>query len=133
MQRKRRFRGGGTSELSILRRELREGSLQSILGGSSRLVPSSTSDPDPLLSSFIHNTPLANEILDVQPFSSIKQSSKKESTLENSSERYGASLLLFLFLFLSSSQMPIPMCITLVPWSFLIFVSLIVCLCGKPD
>ncbi|WMV09860.1 hypothetical protein MTR67_003245 [Solanum verrucosum] len=87
VQRRRRFRRGGTSALSILRRELREGSLQSILGGSSRLVSSSTTDPDPLLSSFIHNTPLANEIPDAQPLSSIKQSSKKESTLENSSER----------------------------------------------
>ncbi|TMW88690.1 hypothetical protein EJD97_018232 [Solanum chilense] len=87
VQRRRRFRRGGTSALSILRRELREGSLQSILGGSSHLVSSSTTDPDPLLSSFIHNTTLANEIPDVQPLSSIKQSSKKESTLENSSER----------------------------------------------
>ncbi|XP_059280759.1 protein DEHYDRATION-INDUCED 19 homolog 4-like [Lycium ferocissimum] len=87
VQRKRRCRRGGTSALSILRRELREGSLQSILGGSSRLVSSSTTEPDPLLSSFIHNTPLANEIPDVQPLSSAKQSSKTESTLENSSER----------------------------------------------
>ncbi|KAJ8573911.1 hypothetical protein K7X08_010422 [Anisodus acutangulus] len=87
VQRKRRFRRGGTSALSILRRELREGSLQSILGGSSRLVSSSTTDADPLLSSFIHNTPLANEIPDVQPLSSTKQSSKKEIILENSSER----------------------------------------------
>lgn len=87
VQRKRRFRRGGTSALSIVRRELREGNLQSILGGSSRLISSSTTDPDPLLSSFIHNSPLANEITDVQPLSSIKQSSKKESTVENSSER----------------------------------------------
>ena len=87
VQRKRRCRRGGTSALSILRRELREGSLQSILGGSSRLVSSSTTEPDPLLSSFIHNTPLANEIPDVQPLSSAKKSSKTESALENSSER----------------------------------------------
>ncbi|KAK4338909.1 hypothetical protein RND71_040371 [Anisodus tanguticus] len=87
VQRKRRFRRGGTSALSILKRERREGSLQSILGGSSRLVSSSTTDPDPLLYSFIHNTTLANEIPDVQPLSSTKQSSEKESTPENSSER----------------------------------------------
>lgn len=87
VQRRRRFRRGGTSALSILRRELREGNLQSILGGSSRLISSSTTDPDPLLSSFIHNTPLANEIPDVQPLSCTKLSSKQESTLENSSER----------------------------------------------
>lgn len=87
VQRKRRFHRGGSSALSILRRELREGSLQSMLRGSSRLVSSSTTDPDPLLSSFIHNTPSANEIPDVQPLSSIEQSSKQESTLENSSGR----------------------------------------------
>lgn len=58
-----------------------------MLRGSSRLVSSSTTDPDPLLSSFIHNTPSANEIPDVQPLSSIEQSSKQESTLENSSGR----------------------------------------------
>ncbi|XP_009777963.1 protein DEHYDRATION-INDUCED 19 homolog 4 [Nicotiana tabacum] len=87
VQHRRRFRRGGTSALSILRRELREGNLQSILGGSSRLVSSSTTDPDPLLSSFIHNTPLANEIPDVQPLPCTKQSSKQESTLENSYER----------------------------------------------
>ncbi|PHU29999.1 Protein DEHYDRATION-INDUCED 19 -like protein 3, partial [Capsicum chinense] len=87
VQRKRRFRRGGTSALSSLRRELREGNLQSIIGGSSRLVSSSTTDPDPLLSSFIHSTPLANEINYVQPLSSITQSSKEDSTLENTSER----------------------------------------------
>ncbi|KAK4359867.1 hypothetical protein RND71_022096 [Anisodus tanguticus] len=59
----------------------------SILGGSSRLVSSSGTDPDTLLFSFINNIPLANEILDVQPLSSTKQSFKKESTLENSFER----------------------------------------------
>ncbi|CAN4091626.1 unnamed protein product [Withania somnifera] len=87
VQRKRRFRRGGASALSILRRELREGCLQSILGESSHLVSSSTTDPDPLLSSFIHNTPLANETPDVQPLSSIKQNSKRDSTLENSFEK----------------------------------------------
>ncbi|GFQ04718.1 protein dehydration-induced 19 [Phtheirospermum japonicum] len=41
------------STLSLLRKELREGNLHSIFGGSSCVVPSSNVAPDPLLSSFI--------------------------------------------------------------------------------
>lgn len=57
IQRKRRLRrGGSNSTLSILKRELREGNLQSVLGGSSFLIQSSLdTEPDPLLSSFIYN------------------------------------------------------------------------------
>ncbi|KAE8684082.1 Protein DEHYDRATION-INDUCED 19 [Hibiscus syriacus] len=46
-------RSGSHSMLSVLRKELREGNLQSLFGGSSCIVPSSNSVPDPLLSSFI--------------------------------------------------------------------------------
>ncbi|KAK4493490.1 hypothetical protein RD792_005881 [Penstemon davidsonii] len=55
MQRKRKSRKAGShSTLSLLRRELREGNLQSLFGGgSSCLVSSSNAAPDPLLSSFI--------------------------------------------------------------------------------
>jgi hypothetical protein len=54
MQRKRKSRKGGShSTLSLLKRELREGTLQSLLGNSSCIVSSSTAAPDPLLSSFI--------------------------------------------------------------------------------
>ncbi|KEH24496.1 putative protein dehydration-induced 19 [Medicago truncatula] len=60
MQRKRKSRKGGSySTLSLLRKELREGNLQSLLGGSSRIVSSSNVAPDPLLSSFI--LPVADE------------------------------------------------------------------------
>ncbi|KAL4583149.1 hypothetical protein LXL04_007714 [Taraxacum kok-saghyz] len=47
---KRRLRrGGSNSTLSILKRELREGNLQSVLGGSSFLIQSSMdTEPDPL-------------------------------------------------------------------------------------
>lgn len=57
VQRKRRLRRvGSNSTLSILKKELREGNLQSVLGGSSFLIQSSmNTDPDPLLSSFIYN------------------------------------------------------------------------------
>ncbi|XP_011011323.1 PREDICTED: protein DEHYDRATION-INDUCED 19 homolog 4-like [Populus euphratica] len=54
VQRKRRLRrGGANSAFSILRKELREGSLQSLLGGSLCFVLSSNIELDPLLSPFI--------------------------------------------------------------------------------
>jgi hypothetical protein len=56
MQRKRKSRKAGShSTLSMLRRELREGTLQSLFGGSSCIVSSTgaAAAPDPLLSSFI--------------------------------------------------------------------------------
>ncbi|KAM0064353.1 putative drought induced 19 type, zinc-binding protein [Helianthus debilis subsp. tardiflorus] len=54
MQQKRRSRKGSSlSTLSLLRRELREGNLQSLFGGSSYLGQSANAAPDPLLSSFI--------------------------------------------------------------------------------
>ncbi|NP_001351791.1 protein DEHYDRATION-INDUCED 19-like [Cicer arietinum] len=60
MQRKRKSRKGGSySTLSLLKKEMREGSLQSLLGGSSCIVSSSSVAPDPLLLSFI--APVADE------------------------------------------------------------------------
>lgn len=60
MQRKRKLRKGGSySTLSLIRKELREGNLQSLFGGSSCVLSSSNTTPDPLLSSFI--SPLADE------------------------------------------------------------------------
>ncbi|XP_055814267.1 protein DEHYDRATION-INDUCED 19 homolog 4-like [Solanum dulcamara] len=89
VQRKRRFRrGGSNSTLSIIRKELREGSLQSILRGSSHLVPSTTADPDPLLSSFISSSASVDEPSEVQPLSSaLAACSTQESTVENLSDR----------------------------------------------
>lgn len=63
MQRRRRFRRGSSgahSTLSLLRKELREGNLQSIFGGSSFTIAPSNAAPDPLLSSFITNLPVAD-------------------------------------------------------------------------
>ncbi|XP_019428034.1 PREDICTED: protein DEHYDRATION-INDUCED 19 homolog 3-like [Lupinus angustifolius] len=79
MQRKRRSRKSGYySTLSLLRKELREGNLQSLFGGSSCIVSSSNAAPDPLLSSFI--SPLANEPASYQPqFHTETRSSKKNS------------------------------------------------------
>ncbi|XP_076957874.1 protein DEHYDRATION-INDUCED 19 homolog 4-like [Bidens hawaiensis] len=57
VQRKRRLRrGASNSTYSVLKKELREGNLHSILGGSSFLgMPAVNTDPDPLLSSFMYN------------------------------------------------------------------------------
>ncbi|CAK9328421.1 unnamed protein product [Citrullus colocynthis] len=50
MQRKRKSRKGGShSTLSLLRKELQEGNLQSLFGGSSCLLTSSNAAADPLL------------------------------------------------------------------------------------
>lgn len=88
VQRKRRYRRGGSgTPLSILKRELREGNLQSLLGGSSSLIPSSTSQPDSLLSSFIFNPPAVDEPLTVQPVSSNEARTHRNGTAEDLSKR----------------------------------------------
>lgn len=84
MQRKRKSRKAGShSTLSLLRKELREGNLQSLFGGSSYLVSSSSTAPDPLLSSFI--VPMADELVDSQSHSSadstMLKKGKDETTL----------------------------------------------------
>ncbi|VVA24650.1 PREDICTED: DEHYDRATION-INDUCED [Prunus dulcis] len=84
--RKRKFRRGSNSTFSILRKELREGSLQALLGGSSFLVSSNT-EADPLLSSFIYNPPTVDEDVSAQPDPLVEASFVKESTKEEFSER----------------------------------------------
>ncbi|KAK8620219.1 hypothetical protein V6N13_066700 [Hibiscus sabdariffa] len=84
MQRKRRSRKGGShSTLSLLRKELREGNLQSLFGGSS--IVSSNSAPDPLLSSFI--LPMVDDFVSVQPHFSRETKTTKKSSDVNKSER----------------------------------------------
>lgn len=96
VQRKRKFRRGSNSTFSILRKELREGSLQALLGGSSFPFSSNT-EPDPLLSSFIYNAP--DEHASEQPHPLVEAPFMKESTKEESSERYEHwhDMLLLLF------------------------------------
>ncbi|PIA61206.1 hypothetical protein AQUCO_00300618v1 [Aquilegia coerulea] len=80
MQRKKRFRKGGSqSNLSLLRKELRDGNLQALLGGSGSVVSSSNAAPDPLLSSFMYNLPMFEEPKSVQPCASAEASSIKKS------------------------------------------------------
>ncbi|KAH9683687.1 protein DEHYDRATION-INDUCED 19 [Citrus sinensis] len=89
IQRKRRLRRGGpNSTFSLLRKELRDGNLQSLLGGSSCFVSSSNTEADPLLSSFIFNTPKVDEPLSVQPLSITEPTLVKESSNENLHERH---------------------------------------------
>ncbi|KAG5075961.1 hypothetical protein JHK84_057192 [Glycine max] len=77
--RKRKSRKGGSySTLSLLRKELREGNLQSLFGGSSCIV--SSSNADPLLSSFI--LPLANEHASSQPHLHTETRSSKKCSDE---------------------------------------------------
>ncbi|KAK9219240.1 hypothetical protein WN943_007881 [Citrus x changshan-huyou] len=79
LQRKRKSRRGGShSTLSLLRKELREGNLQSLFGGSSCIVSSSNAAADPLLSSFI--LPVADDSVSGQsPFATAANSAKKSS------------------------------------------------------
>ncbi|XP_047981034.1 protein DEHYDRATION-INDUCED 19 homolog 3-like isoform X2 [Salvia hispanica] len=86
MQRKRKSRKSGShSTLSLLRRELREGNLQSLFGGSSCIVSSSNAAPDPLLSSFI--LPMVEDYESVPSHSSAETTTTKKSTTECTSER----------------------------------------------
>lgn len=86
MQRKRKSRKGGShSTLSLLRKELQEGNLQSLFGGSSCLITSSAA-PDPLLSSFI--LPLADDYgSSVQPHLLAESGSVMSNSQDKLSER----------------------------------------------
>lgn len=87
MQRKRKSRKSGShSTLSLLRRELREGNLQSLFGGSSCIVSSNNAAPDPLLSSFI--LPMVEDYESIVPsHSSAESTTAKKSTTGSISER----------------------------------------------
>uniref|UniRef100_A0A2P2IX37 Uncharacterized protein MANES_03G200800 n=2 Tax=Rhizophora mucronata TaxID=61149 RepID=A0A2P2IX37_RHIMU len=88
VQRKRRLRkGGSNSPFSILKKELRDGSLQSLLKGSSFFISSSNAEPDPLLSSFIFNPPCPNSTQSIDSISSVEASSIKSSTNDEIQER----------------------------------------------
>lgn len=84
VQRKRRYKRGSNSTLALLRKELREGNLQSFIGGSSYLGSSST-EADPLLSSFMYHPPQVDEPPVVQPPS--QDFSMKKSSVDDFPER----------------------------------------------
>ncbi|KAK1434481.1 hypothetical protein QVD17_00224 [Tagetes erecta] len=78
-------KGGSMSTLSLLRRELREGNLQSIFGGSSYLAQSTNVAPDPLLSSFI--LPIGDDLGGTQSNASAEAVAVTKSISEKTSER----------------------------------------------
>ncbi|KZV52872.1 protein DEHYDRATION-INDUCED 193 [Dorcoceras hygrometricum] len=86
MQRKRKSRKSGSySTLSFLRRELKEGNLQSLFGGSASSVSAANAAPDPLLSSFI--LPMGQDIDSVPSNTSTESVSVDKSTTDSISER----------------------------------------------
>lgn len=87
MQRKRRVKKGvSSSTFSLFRKELKEGALQSLLGGSS-YIASSNSEPDTLLSSFVFNPVVADEAVSVQSSPSIEAAPVKGSSKDDFLER----------------------------------------------
>ncbi|KAK4477632.1 hypothetical protein RD792_016870 [Penstemon davidsonii] len=76
-------KGGSNLSLSALRKELREGNLESFLGGSS----TSHTEPDPLLTSFIYNPSVVDEPHIIQPLSSIEDRSIEKCSVEDLTER----------------------------------------------
>lgn len=87
MQRKRKSRKNGShSTLSLLRKELQEGNLQTLFGGSSCILSSSNVAPDPLLSSFI--LPMADDIVISQSQSSADTSAANKVREEIVLERH---------------------------------------------
>ncbi|WJX13336.1 hypothetical protein P8452_03734 [Trifolium repens] len=87
VQRKRKSRKGGSySTLSLLRKELREGNLQSLFGGSQCIVSSSNAAPDPLLDSFI--SPLGHESVSSQSHAHNETRSSKKISDETVSRSH---------------------------------------------
>ncbi|ANM65270.1 Protein dehydration-induced 19 C-terminal [Arabidopsis suecica] len=90
MHRKRKPRRGGSySTLSILRREFPDGNFQSLFGGSSCIVSSSSSSnvaADPLLSSFI--SPIADGFFTTESCISAETGPVKKTTIQCLPEQY---------------------------------------------
>lgn len=80
---KRRYRRGGSGSAFSL---LRKGALQSLFGGSSYAVPSN-STPDPLLSSFIHNSVVADESPSLMSCPSVEANPVRDSSKDDLLER----------------------------------------------
>ncbi|XP_038979118.1 LOW QUALITY PROTEIN: protein DEHYDRATION-INDUCED 19 homolog 2-like [Phoenix dactylifera] len=95
MQYRRRFRRGSPgshSMLSLLRKDLREGNLQSLLGGSSYMAPPSAAAPDPFCQSLIYTLPVAEAIKEMYNESLDEGSLVNKSLDEKVAERVEPSL-----------------------------------------
>ncbi|PKA46177.1 Protein dehydration-induced 19 like 2 [Apostasia shenzhenica] len=91
LQHRRRLRKGSSglhSTLNFLRKELRDGSLQSLLGGDSYSTAPSHAAPDPLLMSFISNVPGADSSREIEPesFDEGLEKTSEEKVVECSSQ-----------------------------------------------
>ncbi|KAL4339624.1 hypothetical protein GQ457_08G009500 [Hibiscus cannabinus] len=85
VQRKRKsHKAGSHLTLSLPRKELREGNLQALLGGSC-IMSSSNSAPDPLSSSFV--LPMVGDFVSVQPHFFRETITTEDSSDVNKSER----------------------------------------------
>ncbi|KAK1387521.1 Protein DEHYDRATION-INDUCED 19 like [Heracleum sosnowskyi] len=82
--RRRNYRKG--SPLAFIRKEMREGNLHNLAGGSNWAAAANTK-ADPLLSSFMYNPPTNDEQTSTEPRSSEKAPSVEETTIQSSSER----------------------------------------------
>ncbi|VAH18384.1 unnamed protein product [Triticum turgidum subsp. durum] len=94
MQRRRRVRkvsSGSHSLLSLLRKDLRDGSLQSFLGGSSYVSNPPAAAPDPFLQSLICSLPVAEPSKDFRSDSSDKTFLLNKFPDEKIVERYVTS------------------------------------------
>lgn len=99
MQRRRRVRkmsSGSHSLLSLLRKDWRDGSLQSFLGGSSFVSNPPAAAPDPFLSSLICSLPVAEPSKDLHSDSSDNNFLLNKFPDEKTAERYVTSSLFFL-------------------------------------
>ncbi|XP_047095363.1 protein DEHYDRATION-INDUCED 19 homolog 2 [Lolium rigidum] len=95
MQRRRRVRkvsSGSHSLLSLLRKDLRDGSLQSFLGGPSYVSNPPAAAPDPFLSSLICSLPVAEPLKDFHSDSSDKTFLLNKFRDEKTVERAETSL-----------------------------------------
>lgn len=98
MQRRRKHRRGSAAShtmLSLLRKDLREGNLQALLGGSSYMAPPPAAAPDPFISSLIYTLPLDEPSKDAQPESFDEGSLVSKSSDKEVVERYDVFSLSF--------------------------------------
>lgn len=93
VQRRRRLRRGGYSSTYLaLKKELRESNLQSLLGGSSSFTSSTNIDSDPLLSSFMFNSPSVNESAKKSATPVTVGNAVTKVSIKESLKRYYASI-----------------------------------------
>lgn len=98
MQRRRKYRKGSSvsrTMLSLLRKDLREGNLQALLGGSSYIAPPPPiAAPDPFISSLIYTLPLDESSKDAQSDSLDEGNIASKNSEEKVVERYDVYFIL---------------------------------------